>query len=211
LVGEFAATWALGHECFEYIPVSKENPIEFKNKDFRGINLSKMNLEHFKFSHCDLRLTHIGLNGTLTKSSITSDNILDDTLLYDACMSENYELISWLLSLKPTTKQLKKLIYRENFYDACSLIQQYPDRKEKAYPLIYQIVAKNKAKVLELILNYDSSLELVVYDDFILWDKTILHTAVSGHSNDSLQTILDSPCWPGTKDRALKCKIHTSS
>ncbi len=57
-------------------------PIAFKNRDFRGIDLSTLDLKNIKFEQCDLRLTSILMNPSLRADHMAISSIDSDTLLH---------------------------------------------------------------------------------------------------------------------------------
>ncbi|MGL5741947.1 MAG: DUF5617 domain-containing protein [Legionella sp.] len=91
----FAAYWAITNQRVKHFDFTL--PIKFQNQDFHGFDLSKIDLTHIEFDHCDLRLTHIADNPSLKERHLT-DNLLEDALWVYACRKQKIILINYFLN-----------------------------------------------------------------------------------------------------------------
>jgi hypothetical protein len=165
---DFIAQWAFKNNQLSHLVFSEKKV--FEDTDFRGINLSSLNLENVTFKNCDLRLTNIDKNKTIKGSNILEDNVFEESIYLAAFMSQNKELIKYLLKQKPSIEAL----------DEFSLIKFNK-------PLSHLLAQKNFHEELSLLLDYNSTDEFINHK----WYGSALHTAASYDNIESVNAILN--------------------
>ncbi|MDP3559433.1 MAG: hypothetical protein Q8R79_03675 [Legionellaceae bacterium] len=85
-----------------------EKPISIKNQDFRGIDLSTLDLTHIRFENCDLRLSDIEHNPTLKLEHLQDKNTLDPSWFFTFCNQHKSDLAMALLGHNNQHKDLEE-------------------------------------------------------------------------------------------------------
>lgn len=156
---------ALDSGCWEYYSANENNPLVFKQKDLRGHNFTKVNLQYFTFVECDLRLTGITQNLSEKPGAIIN-SVLDVDALHSIIKIDNIQLFSIIYPYLTTEQKIDFL-----------------KESERGESLFEEAIRSNKPNIPKFI-------KIILSDEYFasedIWTKLLRKTLINTFSRNSL-------------------------
>ncbi|MFC3909209.1 DUF5617 domain-containing protein [Legionella dresdenensis] len=178
--------------------------ITIRDKDLRGIDLSTLDLTNIELINCDLRLTRLFKNKTITKAHF-EENRLDDKFLAQFGLREDFEAIKLAISTKKAPEFVNEELLGKKIL--AYMLPKIERTLQELAPPLFDLMMENpyvnaqhfaqsdlltylvQGHLPDLIRQFiespKCSTEAFMMREFVYWDKvpgkqqhTILHTII---------------------------------
>ncbi|MFC3909210.1 DUF5617 domain-containing protein [Legionella dresdenensis] len=115
--------------------------ITIRDKDLRGINLSTLDLTNIELINCDLRLTRLFNNKTITKAHI-EENRLDDKYLGQLSIRGDIEALKFAISTKKAPEFFNEQLRGRNVF-VPMLMSRDKTSLQRLVPQLFDLMMEN--------------------------------------------------------------------